>query len=355
VVWGELDRETQVFGLATPGGFVSSTGIAGLTLGGGFGWLSRKHGLTVDNLRAVDLVTADGRFLTAGDEEYSDLFWGVRGGGGNFGIATSFQYRLHPLGPTVMAGLVLYPMEQAAEVLRFYREFSAAAPNALGTMVMLRHAPPASFIPAEIHGKPVIAIVVCYAGPVVDGAKAIALLKAFEPGGHAPWVDAIIPRRYVEHQTLFDASVPHGHQYYWKSEYLPGIGDEAIETIVTHAQHITSPLTNVILFQLGGGVSDVGEHETAAANRAAAYVFNIASAWTAPDESDRHVDWTRTFWSAMRPFSTGGVYVNFLSQGEGGDRIKAAYGSNYARLVALKNKYDPTNLFRMNQNIQPTV
>jgi FAD/FMN-containing dehydrogenase len=355
VVWGELDRETQLFCLATPGGFVSTTGIAGLTLGGGFGWLSRKYGLTVDNLLSIDLVTADGRFLTASEEENPDLFWGVRGGGGNFGVATSFHYRLHPVGPTVLAGLVLYPMQQAAEVLRFYREFSAAAPDDLGTMALLRHAPPAPFLPVEIHGKPVVGIAVCYAGSLTKGEDLVRPLKEFAPGGEPPLADTIDPRSYTVHQALFDAGLPHGNQYYWKSEYLPGISDKAIETILEHTQQISSPLTNVLLFQLGGAVSRVGEGETAAGNRAASYVLNIASAWTDPGESEYHIEWTRDFWWAMHPFGTGGVYVNFLSQDEGQERVRAAYGPNHALLVELKNKYDPTNLFRMNQNIRPTA
>jgi FAD/FMN-containing dehydrogenase len=355
VLWGELDRETQIFGLATPGGFVSTTGIAGLTLGGGFGWLSRRYGLTVDNLLSIDLVTADGRFLTASEEENPDLFWGVRGGGGNFGVATSFHYRLHPVGPMVIAGLVLYPMEQAAEVLRFYREFSAAAPDALGTMALLRHAPPAPFLPVEIHGKPVVGIVVCYAGSLTEGEDLVRPLKEFAPGGEPPLVDTIDPISYSVHQAIFDGGLPHGNQYYWKSEYLPGISDKTIETILKHTQQISSPLTNVLLFQLGGAVSRVGDGETAAGNRAAGYVLNIASAWTDPGESECHIAWTRDFWWAMHPFGTGGVYVNFLSQDEGQERVRAAYGPNHARLVELKNKYDPTNLFRMNQNIQPTV
>ena len=234
----------------------------------------------MDNLLSVDVVTADGRFLSASADENPDLFWGLRGGGGNFGIATSFEYRLHPVGTMVVAGLLLYPLAQAADVLRFYREFSAVAPDALGTMVFLRHAPPAPFIPAAIHGQPVVAIGVCYIGSVAEGEEVVRPLKEFAPQGHPPLVDGISPKPYVVHQTLFDAGVPHGNQYYWKSEYLPGIDDQAIETIVAHAQHITSPLTNVILFQLGGAVSRAGEGETAAGNRSAAYVISIAPAWT---------------------------------------------------------------------------
>lgn len=351
VSWGELDHETQVFGYATPGGFVSTTGIAGLTLGGGFGWLSRKHGFTVDNLLAADVVTADGRILTASAEETPDLFWGIRGGGGNLGVVTSFQYRLHPVGPTVIAGLVLYPMEQAAEVLRFYREYSATAPDALGTMAMLRHAPPAPYLPPEIHGKPVVGIVVSYVG---DGALGEQLVRPLKEFG-SPLVDLIRHKRYTAHQMMFDSGVPSGNHYYWKSEYLSSISDEAIDTMITFCERLSSPLTMVLLFQLGGAISRVAVDATAAAHRDAGYVLNIATNWTDVENSPGHIAWTRDFWSAMQPYAAGGVYVNFLSQDEGEARVRAAYGANYARLVALKNKYDPANVFSLNQNIKPTV
>jgi FAD/FMN-containing dehydrogenase len=351
VLWGELDRETQLFGLATPGGFVSTTGIAGLTLGGGFGWLARKHGYTCDSLLSVDLVTADGRLLTASAEEYEELFWAIRGGGGNFGVATSFRYRLHPVGPTVVAGMVLHPMEKTAEVLRFYSSFCAAAPEALGTMAFLRHAPPAPFLPPEFHGKAVVGLVVCYAGDVAEGERLVRPLKEFG----APIIDLIGPKPYTVHQAMFDSGVPAGNHYYWKSEYLPPITDEAISTLITFGQRITSPDTLVVLFQLGGAVSRLPVAATAASHRNAAFILNIATNWTDVENSDRHMEWTRSFWSAMRPFSTGGVYVNFLSHDDGEERVRAAYGPHYDRLVALKNRYDPTNLFRMNQNIKPTV
>jgi FAD/FMN-containing dehydrogenase len=351
VVWGELDRETQVFGLATPGGFISTTGIAGLTLGGGFGWLSRKHGFTCDNLLSVDIVTADGRFLTASEREHADLFWGIRGGGGNFGIATSFHYRLYPVGPTVVSGLALYPMERAAEILSFYRTFSAEAPEELGTMALLRHAPPAPFLPVEIHGKPVVGIAVCYAGPVAEGERAVRPLK--ELG--ACLADTIGPKPYTAHQSTFDSGMPPGRRYYWKSEYLPPLDEKITDTVIAHAAQITSPFSQVALFQMGGATSRAGEDHTAASHRNAAFVINISAAWQEPTQSEVHMAWARSLWSAMQPFSIGGVYVNFLSQDEGEDRVRAAYGANYARLVALKNKYDPSNLFRMNQNIKPTV
>jgi FAD/FMN-containing dehydrogenase len=349
--WGDLDRETQVFGLATPGGVVSTTGVAGFTLGGGFGWLSRKHGLTVDSLRSVDIVTADGRSLTASETENPDLFWGVRGGGGNFGVATSFEFQLHPVGPTVMAGMLLYPMEQARDVLRFYREYTATAPDELGSTALLRVAPPAPFLPEHIHGKPVVGIVASYAGPVEEGERVLRPLKEFG----TPVVDLIAPKPYVKHQAMLDAASPPRRHYYWKSDYLPGLSDTVIETAISYASRLSSPLTAVLLFQLGGAISRVDERSAAAGNRDAAFVYNIQSSWLEPRESDRHIRWTREFWAAMRPFSTGGVYMNFLTAEEGEERIRAAYGANYDQLVALKNRYDPTNLFRVNQNINPTV
>ena len=351
ICWGDLDRETQLFGLATPGGIVSTTGVAGFILGGGFGWLSRKYGMTVDNLRSVDVVVADGRVLTASAENHSDLFWGLRGGGGNFGVATSFELKLQPVGPTVMAGMVLHPMDQAREVLRFYRDFAATAPDEVGSTALLRIAPPAPFLPTEIHGKPVVGIVASHAGSVEEGERALRPLKQFG----APVVDLIAPKPYVKHQAMLDAAAPSGRHYYWKSEYLPSLSDTVIETAIGYASRLSSPLTAVLIFQLGGAISRIDESSTAVANRGAAFVFNIQSSWLEPTESERHVSWTREFWSAIRPFATGGVYMNFLTSEEGEARIRAAYGPNYDRLVELKNRYDPTNLLRVNQNIKPTV
>jgi FAD/FMN-containing dehydrogenase len=349
--WGDLDHETQLFGLATPGGIVSTTGVAGLTLGGGFGWLSRTYGFTADNLRSVDIVTADGRFRRASATEHPDLFWGVRGGGGNFGVVTSFEYALHPVGPTVTAGMVLYPMEQARDVLRFYRDFTAGAPDELGSLALLRIAPPAPFLPEQIHGKPVVGIVVCYVGDAEEGARVLQSIKQLG----TPVVDLIASKPYVKHQAMLDATVPSGRHYYWKSEYLSGISDAAIETAISYAGRLSSPLSSVLCFHLGGAISRIDERTTAAGNRAAEFVFNIQSSWTDAHESDRHVRWTREFWSAMRPFAAGGTYMNFLTADEGEERLRAAYGVNYDRLVALKNEYDPANLFRVNHNVLPTV
>jgi FAD/FMN-containing dehydrogenase len=349
--WGDLDRETQPFGLAVPGGIVSATGVAGLTLGGGFGWLSRKYGLTSDSLLAVDVVLANGRFLKASHTENPDLFWAIRGGGGNFGVVTSFEFQLQPVGPKVVAGLILYPFADAREVLEFYRDFTAQAPAELGTLAVLRIAPSAPFLPKEVHGQPVVGIGVCYAGSVEDGERAVRPLKEFG----SPLADLIDRKPYTTHQTMLDAASPSGRRYYWKSEYLSELTDNACQTVIKHAANLSSPMTAVLIFQLGGAISRVGESETAAANREAAYVLNIQTAWEDAGQTDRHVQWTRTFWQEMRTFASGGVYVNFLSDDEEDGRVRAAYGGNYGRLVELKNKYDPANLFRLNQNIKPTV
>jgi FAD/FMN-containing dehydrogenase len=350
LLWGEFDRETQAFGLAAPGGIVTHTGVAGLTLGGGIGWLMRKHGLTCDNLLSVDVVTADGRLITANDEEHAELFWGIRGGGGNFGIVTSFEFRLHPVGPSVLAGVVLYTDERAREALRFYRDFAAGAPDELTTIVTLRHAPPLPFVPARLHGTPVLSIAVCYAGPIGDAERVLAPLRAFGP----PAVDAIRPTQYTAHQAMFDATVPHGLHYYWKSHDLSGLSDETIDVMLAHGWAAQSRRSYTILFQLGGAIARIAENATAYGGRAAQYSVNINAVCESAVGFEAEVAWTRRFSEAMRPLSTGGVYVNFLGN-EGEDRVRAAYGEDkYARLVALKTAYDPINFFRLNQNIKPT-
>jgi FAD/FMN-containing dehydrogenase len=349
---GDLDRETQAFGLAVPAGIVSTTGIAGLTLGGGIGWLSRKHGLTADNLLSVDIVTADGQFLTASEDENADLFWGVRGGGGNFGIVTSFEYRAHPVGPVVVSGLVFHPMEKATEFLGFYREYVATAPDELTVIPLLRRAPPAPFLSPDVHGAPVVGAAVLYAGPIENGQRIVQPLKEFG----SPLADVIGPKPFVALQTMFDASAPHGNLYYLKSEYLVGLSDDAIDAIAAHGASISSPHSIAAFFHLGGAVSRVGQDDTAFSHRDAAYALTIQASWLDREESDKHIKWTRDFWTAMQPYSTGGVYVNFLSEDDGEDRVKAAYGADkYERLVTLKNRYDRANFFRLNQNIKPTA
>ena len=350
VLWGELDRETQLHGLATVGGIVTHTGIAGLTLGGGIGWLMRKHGATVDNLLSVDLVTAEGELLAASEDENPDLFWGIRGGGGNFGVVTSFEYRLHPVGPIVLAGPIFHPLEHAREVLAFYREFIATAPDEVTTIFELSVAPPVPFLPEEVHGKPIVMVGACYAGAPEDGIEVVRPLKEFG----TPIVDLLEPKLYTALQSMFDPSVPHGWHRYWKSVELPPLTDDAIETLVEHASAQTSPKSYCIVFQLGGALACVGEDETAYSQRDAAHNVNINAVWTEDDvEGERHVAWARDFFSAMQPHARGRVYLNFLGD-EGADRVRQAYGDRqYGRLVELKRAYDATNFFRLNQNIEP--
>jgi FAD/FMN-containing dehydrogenase len=350
VLWGELDRETQLHGLATVGGIVTHTGIAGLTLGGGIGWLMRKHGATVDNLLSADLVTADGEVVTASEESNADLFWGIRGGGGNFGIATSFEYRLHPVGPIVLAGPIFHPLERAGEVLRFYGDFAAAAPDELTTIFELSVAPPLPFLPAEVHGKPIVMVGACYAGPPEEGLEVVRPLK--ELG--SPIVDLLEPKPYLALQSMLDPGVPHGWHRYWKSVELPSLTDEAIDTMAEQASAQTSPKSYCIVFQLGGALGRVAEADTAYGQRDAAYNVNVNAVWTEEDaEGERHIAWARDFFDALQPHARGRVYVNFLGD-EGPERVRAAYGAEkYRRLVELKRAYDPTNLFRLNQNIEP--
>ena len=350
VLWGELDRETQLHGLATVGGIVTHTGIAGLTLGGGIGWLMRKHGATVDNLLSVDLVTAEGELLTASVDENPDLFWGIRGGGGNFGVVTSFEYRLHPVGPIVLAGPVFHHIEDAPEVLRFYRGFIAEAPDELTTIFELEMAPPVPFLPEEVHGKPILMVGACYAGSPDEGAEVVRPLKQFG----RPIVDLLEPKPYTALQSMFDPFVPHGWHRYWKSVELPPLTDDAIDTLVEHASVQTSPKSYCIVLQLGGALARVGEDETAFSQRNTAHNVAINAVWTEEDpDAERHIAWARDFFSAMQPHAGDRVYVNFLGD-EGAERVRQAYGDRkYERLLELKRAYDPTNFFRLNQNIEP--
>lgn len=350
VLWGELDRETQLHGLATVGGIVTHTGIAGLTLGGGIGWLTRRHGATVDNLLSVDLVTAEGELLAASGAENPDLFWGIRGGGGNFGVVTSFEYRLHPVGPVVLAGPVFHHLEDAREVLAFYREFIVTAPDELMTIFELSVAPPVPFLPEEVHGKPIVMVGACYAGAPEDGNEVVRPLKEF---GN-PIVDLLEPKLYTALQSMFDPGVPHGWHRYWKSVELPPLTDDAIDALVEHASVQTSPKSYCIVFHLGGALARATGGGTAFSQRDAAHNVVINAVWTDDDpEGDRHVAWARDFFSAMQPHAGGRVYVNFLGD-EGAERVRQAYGDKqYERLVELKRAYDPTNFFRLNQNIEP--
>lgn len=343
-----LDRESQVFGLAATGGIVSHTGVAGLTLGGGIGHLMRAFGLAIDALRSCDVVTADGEFVVASERENPDLFWGLRGGGGNFGVVTNFTFALQPLGPTVLAGMVAWPMDDAAEVLRRLRDFLADAPDEVGVMANLRLAAPLAVIPEALHGKPIVALIVTYAGPVAEGERVLRPLR--EIG--TPAFDTIAPKPYVAHQKLFDPALPHGRHYYWKSHKLGPLTDAVIDIIVEHSATITSPLSTVPLFCFGGAMARVPEDATAFTNRDAAHDINIAASWLPEDvgDADRHIDWVRRFFTALEPHSRG-VYVNFTSD-DAGERVRTAYSAaQWSRLTALKAAYDPTNFFRLNANI----
>jgi FAD/FMN-containing dehydrogenase len=341
LTWGEFNRETQAFSLATTGGVVSTTGIAGLTLGGGLGWLMGSHGLSCDNLLSADLVTAEGEFLTASAEQNADLFWGLRGGGGNFGVVTAFEYRLHPV-TSVLAGMVIHPMEKAREVLRFYREFCRNCPDeALAAAALMT--PP--------DGMPVSVIVASYIGDIDEGEKVMLPLRQFG----SPLVDTIAPTSYVALNSLFDAAFPYGGvQRYWKSSFLKELGDDMIEIVLQRSAKFLSPMSNVLFFHLHGAASRVDRDATAFGLRDDQWDYDVISQWADPAEAPDHIKWTRDFWTAVEPFSTGEVYVNHLDAEEA-TRIRGAYSRNYERLVALKNKYDPTNLFRLNQNIRPTA
>ncbi len=349
VLWNELDAATQEHGLATTGGLISTTGIAGFTLGGGIGWLMRKHGLACDNLRSAQVVTADGQVITASAAQNSELFWGLRGGGGNFGVVTSFEFDLHPVGPTVCAGAVFYPGERAVEIMRFYRDFVRDVPEELTTLVNLVTAPPAPFLPEEWHGKKLVALIGCYAGDPEEGARAMAPMS--ELGD--PVADLIGPMPYVGMQSLIDALWPHGTKAYMKAGYLSELDDAAIETSARFHQDATSPASEIHIQHFGGAITRVPEEETAYGERGAPFVLNCIAVSHEPGGIDPHVDWAQRFYAAMEPSLTGGAYINFLSA-EGDERVKSAYGpEKYARLQALKDRYDPTNLFHLNQNIAP--
>lgn len=345
---GELDRETQEFGLAVPAGIVSDTGVAGLTLGGGTGWIMRQYGLTIDNLRSVDLVTADGSYVKASDTKNSDLFWGVRGGGGNFGIVTEFEFRLSPIGPQVMAGPVYWLMDDAPKVLRFYRDWVADCPDELMTIVAQRKAPALPDIPAELAGKPVLIVLTCYAGPVEDGERVLRPLRSFG----SPVLDLCMPKPYVLHQQTFDPSFQRGHWYYVRACDVAALNDDIIDIMTEYGRRIASPITSIALWQMGGAVARVGKDETAFHGRDAGFAFNINGNSESAEGFEAERQWAREYWSALQPYHTS-VYVNFLME-EGEERIRQAYGGDkYDRLKALKRKYDPTNFFRLNQNIRP--
>ena len=347
---GELDREAQAFGLAVPGGLVSDTGIAGLTLGGGIGWLRRKYGLTCDNLLSVDLVTADGQFLTASTTEHPELLWGIRGGGGNFGIVTSFLYQAHPVGPDVMFAFILYPADEAATILHQYRAYTREVPDEVSSMALYATVPSDDRFLTSIQGTPCLILAACYTGPVAIGQSLLQPLRTFG----SVIGDLSGPQRYIEVQRMFDAEYPHGRQYYWKSLYLHTLSDSVIDTIGTYAQDCPSPLSTIDLWHLGGAISRVPSDATAISVRHPPFLLAIESNWEDPEASDTNIEWTRDFWRAMHQFSDGEVFFNFPGfLEEGPTLLQTSFGRNYTRLLALKQQYDPHNLFRLNHNIQP--
>jgi FAD binding domain/Berberine and berberine like len=348
VLLGELDHDTQPYGLGVPAGIVSHTGIAGLTLGGGLGWQQRKYGLSIDNLLSANVVTADGDFVPANEDENADLFWGLRGGGGNFGIVTSFEFRLNPIGPRVMAGPVFWAMDDAPEVLRFYRDWIHDCPDELTTIVVQRRLPALATIPRDLVGRRVIAIVACFTGSIETGQKAMGPLKGF---GH-PLLDLCEPKPFLVHQSMFDESYRAGCWYYVRSCDVAELTDDVIDIVVEHGRRIESTMSSMALWQMGGAVARVGDNETAFHGRQAGFSFNINGNTRTAEGFEEEQAWTQSYWSALAPYHTS-VYVNFLMN-EGKDRIREAYGNKkYERLKALKRTYDPTNLFRLNQNIAP--
>jgi hypothetical protein len=348
VLLGEMDRETQAFGLAVPAGIVTTTGLTGLTLGGGVGWLQRKHGLTIDQLQSVDVVTSEGELVKASEDENADLFWGLRGGGGNFGIVTEFEFRLNPVGPMVFAGPVMWPMEDSPQVLRFYREWIREVPEELTTIITFRRVLPLPSIPEELHGKHVVIAGCCYAGSIEDGERVLKPLREFG----SPLVDACAPMPFVAHQAGLNPAFPHGWWYYIRSCNLAELNDEVIDTLAEHGSRIASPVTVFSIYHLGGAIARVGEDEAAFTGRDAGHLLNIIGITTTGEGFDREREWARGLWAALEPHHQN-VYVNFLME-EGEARIRQSYGAEkYDRLKALKRGYDPDNFFRLNQNIPP--
>jgi FAD/FMN-containing dehydrogenase len=348
--WGDLDRETQVHGLVTPGGQVSTTGIAGFTLGGGMGYLRRKWGLACDNLVAVEIVTAGSQVLTASESQHPDLFWAVRGGGGNFGIVTSFEFKLYALGPEIYGTATIYPFEEAATVLRGWRDYIAQAPDEVTCDVLVWGMPPLPDVPPEMHWAPVVIVAAMYAGPVEEGERELRAVRQFGTSIG----DLSGPTTYVVKQSAVDALFPNGQQYYWKSLSTPDLRDEVIDALVELSTSRPSPQTMVALRELGGATGRVPEEATAYGNRAAQYNISIDNTWTDPADNERMIAWTRDAWSQLREMTGGGVYVNFAGLGEENDSLAhLIHGRNYDRLVAVKRRYDPTNFFRGNVNIVP--
>ncbi|HEY9619326.1 MAG TPA: FAD-binding oxidoreductase [Crinalium sp.] len=344
----DFDKVAQAHGLATPVGINSTTGIAGLTLGGGFGWLTRKYGMTIDNLVSAQVVTADGNQIRASATENADLFWAIRGGGGNFGVVTEFEFELHPVGPEVLAGLIVFPFSQAHQVLTQYREFAESAPEDLNVWVVLRKAPPLPFLPMEIHGKEVVVLAVFYASDAVEGKKLIEPLRSFGDvcGEHI----GIQP--YVAWQQAFDPLMTRGARNYWKSHNFTELQDGALDAIADFAGKLPSPQCEIFIGFMAGAPNRVPADATAYYHRDAKFVLNVHGRWDDAADDERCIAWAREFFRASAPYASAGAYVNFMT-GEEGDRVAAAYGSNYDRLVQIKKRYDPENIFHLNQNIKP--
>ncbi|MBB3190676.1 FAD-binding oxidoreductase [Halomonas cerina] len=347
---GDFDHEAQAFGLATPLGINSTTGVAGLCLGGGFGWLTRQYGLTIDNLLSADVVTADGQLHVVSATQEPELFWAIRGGSGNFGVVTSFEFRLHPVGPQVYAGLVVYPFAQARQVLQAWRDFTADAPRELSVWAVLRQAPPLPFLPDSIHGKEVVVFPLLYNGAPEEGERLAARVLEFgDPVG-----SMLGTQPYAGFQTAFDPLLVPGARNYWKSHNFVAISDELIDAVIDAASSLPGPECESFIAQLGGALGDAAETDTAYAGRDANFVMNVHGRWQDAADDDRVRDWARQVFRDTAPFATGGGYVNFLTEDEG-NRVDSAYAQNYARLQQLKQRFDPDNLFRMNPNITPVA
>jgi FAD/FMN-containing dehydrogenase len=347
---GDFDREAQAFGLAAPLGINSTTGVAGLTLGGGFGWLSRKFGLSIDNLVSADVVTADGKLEKASTTENSDLFWALRGGGGNFGVVSSFEFRLHPVGPMVLSGLIVHPFAQARELLAGYRQVAANAPDELTQWVVLRKAPPLPFLPADVHGKEILVFAVCYVGDERDGNRALEPLRSLG----TPVADVVGMQPFTAWQSAFDPLLTPGAYNYWKSHNFVELGDGLLDVLINQVGRLPTAECEIFIGQLGGAAGRVAPDAMAYPHRNANFAMNVHTRWREPADERRSIDWARKLFAEAAPYATGGVYVNFMPEDET-DRVSSAYGANYARLAALKAKYDPDNLFRLNQNVQPSA
>ena len=344
----DLDEAAQAHGLATPVGINSTTGIAGLTLGGGFGWLTRKYGMTIDNLVSVDMITAEGKKIRAGENDNADLFWAIRGGGGNFGVVTQFEFQLFPLGPEIVAGLIVFPFNQAKQILTKYRQFVNSAPEELNVWALLRKAPPLPFLPETVHGKEVVVLPIFYSGAVAEAEKLIAPLRAFGTalGEH------IGAQPYVQWQKAFDPLLTPGARNYWKSHNFTELADGALNSIIEFAGKLPSPQCEIFIGLIAGAPNRIAADAMAYGHRDARFVLNVHGRWNEAMDDQKCIGWARDFFNVSAPYASAGAYVNFMTEEEG-DRVAAAYGSNYERLVQVKRRYDPENVFHFNQNIKP--